>query len=173
MRFLCSRGPNSQEILLIGFFCGLRWDGLCGDILFCNDRKPVCIAYRDSWDPFLTFPYISRDVSFECAMLLISGGFCSLFRDQLSIQPRHPWELLADDSKMSLQWRKFFRLSLIWIGKLHDSFTSISMCIDMYHCILLCWEITGSVGNLHKLQDVHAPKLGTSCNMRAKSADFC
>ena len=29
-------------------------------------------------------------------MLLIAGGFCCLFADCLSIQPRYPWELLAD-----------------------------------------------------------------------------
>ena len=49
--------------------------------------------------------------------VLVTGGFCSLFSHRLSIQLRHPWELLADYSKTSFAVTKNFYVCirlLIW-----------------------------------------------------------
>ena len=50
-------------------------------------------------------------------MLLVAGGFCSLFSHRLSIQLRHPWELLAENSKASFAVTKKFYVCIslfIW-----------------------------------------------------------
>ena len=100
-QFLCSRCPSLPEILLIGFFCSVRWDGLCGvESSFAKTGSPAA-SPRDCWDMLRPVFQISQEVSFECAMLLVAGGFCSLFSHRFSIQLRHPWELLADYSKTS------------------------------------------------------------------------
>ena len=109
--FLCSRCPSLPEVLLIGFFCSVRRDGLCGvESLFCKDRKPS-LSPRDCWDLFFKFPkrfpssvlcswsqvgFVPSSVTIVASNHAIPGNCSQIIRRRV------------------LQWRNFFRLALIW-----------------------------------------------------------
>ena len=108
---------------------------------------------------------ISQEVSFECATLLIAGGFCSLFSHRLSIQPRHPCKLLADYSKTSFAVTKILNACMILhvIWQASSQFQCMLVLILYLQYTTLYSSLLGtskSVGNLQcRLQDVHVPAL--------------
>ena len=119
-QFLCSRCPSLPEILLIGFFCSVRWDGLCGvESSFAKTGSPAA-SPRDCWDPFFKFPkrfpssvpcFWSQVASVPSSVTVLASN-CAI--------PGNCSQIIR---RQVLQWQKISMFALVYsFGKLHVNF---------------------------------------------------
>ena len=108
--FLCSQCPSLP--FLIGCFCSVRRDGLCGvESLFFAKTGSPSVSPRDCWDPFFKFPR-----RFPSSVLCSWSQVGSVPSSVTVVASNHaiPGNCSQIIRRRVLQWRNLSRLALIW-----------------------------------------------------------